>query len=1071
MSTSVSGANGVTQPTPAPSLPQHPSPSPSIPPTQLPTLAPSNGTDSPGPSANPRPPATPHQLSVNGNGSSHPSGPMDAQAMHTRLVLAQQAMQANMRQQQPQTNDERPSSSGGPTERRSSGSGTDWTAMVNQLIGEVPGATPEAIMKQLQALQNSKARLAAAGNTPIPSIPPLPTPTAASTSLPLEQQNATAGPSRSPSAQPPASLPEGDDAGAASTSNGAPPTATPAAPSPVPNDAQPVLVAQQEKARQPPPARPPPSAPANSSASQPRPPPAPGQAGPGRPSGRMSVADQRKQFLHTLVGMHKQNNTAPPRAIFNGERDGSFKIGDVWLDAMELFMAVLKTGGVSKVASLPPDSPFWTTFLTAKNIPNPLAAPLPLPRAANMDPNAPPHMTNNPITYLLGAYAAWLQPFEEHMQRQRTAVMQRQAAAGGARPPTASANGAPQASTPVSAPSPALPMTPASAQAPTPGPLSAPTPSAMNHVSPAPLAGSPAPMNVDINQAPRPKSASKPIPPPIKVETNGVSPAPHSATSASGKKRKRDKSGVKPSDASAPPTPLVLPNPTPSAPPPRPPTPKRARYKVEYRPFHFPQPALGGWDERAVASTFPKHNLHQPPKSIHELGIVDLEAVLMGLRSRLPQQLGYALTVLSMLSMPLHEEGLSGLPLVHIRDILVEVLELLQEAAFGEEGYQVWASRRADEDQHLDMTYADLESLAEDVDYGFKPRKDATGGSTDIILCCLNMLRNFSIVPANVEIMSSYPMLFELLATLPDARLARFDLSADPTFTHDASADFVQRPESNTDKPFSVVEHARVRRECVSILSNLGLSLPLAQLPPMHVSSLMRLISSFLLPSWETLARREPIYGPSIPLQSVPPAFTPSLNKALEALCKICLRDENREVLSHLPAPTLVSLFDALVKLLPHAHRQLEALRLHEDFLAYNETLVLSLYSLAFASPPSVRASLRSLPGVVPTFIRLICLTAQGSARAPDWRQNAFNVICRRMVETLGVLNGTVTPNASGEIMSFSSGGVEGKGWKFANKVVEDGWLAAYSERMEWVLGFAAMDGVILGEVEGLLGI
>ena len=780
----------------------------------------------------------------------------------------------------------------------------------------------------------------------------------------------------------------------------------------------------------------------------------------------MSVADQRKQFLHTLVGMHKQNGTVPPRAIFNGERDGSFKVGDVWLDAMELFMAVLKTGGVSKVASLPPDSPFWTTFLTAKNIPNPLATPLPLPRAANMDPNAPPHMTNSPITFLLGAYAAWLQPFEEHMQRQRSAVMQRQAASG-ARPPPASANGVPQASTPISAPSPAQPMTPASMQAPTPGPMSAPTPSALNQASPAPLALSPAPTSFDLSQAPRPKSASKPVPPPIKVETNGASPAPHSANSASSKKRKREKSGVKPNDVSAPPTPMVLPAPTPSAPLPRPPTPKRARYKVEYRPFHFPQPSLGGWDERAVASTFPKNNLHQPPRSIHELGIVDLEAVLMGLRSRLPQQLGYALTVLSMLSMPLHEEGLSGLPLVHIRDILVEILELLQEATFGEEGYQAWAAQHADDDQHLELTYADLESLAEDVDYGFKLRRDATGGSTDIILCCLNMLRNFSIVPANVEIMSSYPLLFELLATLPDARLARFDLSADPTFTHDVSTE----SGANPSKPFSVVEHARIRRECVSILSNLGLSLPLAQLPASYVNSLIHLISSFLLPSWETMARREPIYGPSIPLQSVPPAFTPSLNKALEALCKICLRDENREVLSRLPASVLIGLFDALVKLLPHAHRQLEALRLHEDFLAYNETLVLSLYSLAFASPPSVRTSLRSLPGVIPTFIRLICLTAQGSARAPDWRQNAFNVICRRMVETLGVLNGTVTPNASGEIMSFSAGGVEGKGWKFANKVVEDGWLAAYSERMEWVLGFAAMDAVILGEMEGLLGI
>ena len=74
---------------------------------------------------------------------------MDAQAMHARLVLAQQAMQANMRQQQPQIPDGRPASAGGQTERRSSGSGTDWTAMATQLMGKVPGATPEAIIKQV----------------------------------------------------------------------------------------------------------------------------------------------------------------------------------------------------------------------------------------------------------------------------------------------------------------------------------------------------------------------------------------------------------------------------------------------------------------------------------------------------------------------------------------------------------------------------------------------------------------------------------------------------------------------------------------------------------------------------------------------------------------------------------------------------------------------------------------------------------------------------------------------------------------------------------------------------------
>ena len=66
-----------------------------------------------------------------------------------------------------------------------------------------------------------------------------------------------------------------------------------------------------------------------------------------------NLVDQRRQFLTSLISFNKQRNLKIPPEIVNGERDGAIKMGDTWVEVVELFMAVLRVGGMDKVCIHP----------------------------------------------------------------------------------------------------------------------------------------------------------------------------------------------------------------------------------------------------------------------------------------------------------------------------------------------------------------------------------------------------------------------------------------------------------------------------------------------------------------------------------------------------------------------------------------------------------------------------------------------------------------------------------------------------------------------------------------------
>lgn len=87
-------------------------------------------------------------------------------------------------------------------------------------------------------------------------------------------------------------------------------------------------------------------------------PPLPTQSNlPGQPQGQsprqpLSHVQQRQNFLKTFLGYFQNTGQQPPPAIFdNGEREGAFKVGDAWMDVIDLLMAVMKAGGILNVSA------------------------------------------------------------------------------------------------------------------------------------------------------------------------------------------------------------------------------------------------------------------------------------------------------------------------------------------------------------------------------------------------------------------------------------------------------------------------------------------------------------------------------------------------------------------------------------------------------------------------------------------------------------------------------------------------------------------------------------------------
>ncbi len=227
-------------------------------------------------------------------------------------------------------------------------------------------------------------------------------------------------------------------------------------------------------------------------------------------------------------------------------------------------------------------------------------------------------------------------------------------------------------------------------------------------------------------------------------------------------------------------------------------------------------------------------------------------------------------------------------------------------------------------------------------------------------LTILTILKNFSTMPENIYFFNTTPRLLQVLA-----RMCRSDADRVRASQQNAGDD-------NAETVFTTMEALRVRKEVLVIASNLsGELLVLRNQDASTVRTVFELLASFILEAGEVeemdhaaeIAELAASLPPGAPAPPVPRRIPYHADLALDALSKLALPDDNREVLASLvPGSDVERLVGEMVKMLPMTESDFKVLNT-EHRLGYCERLAMCLYNLAFLASPSTKLRLRAIPG------------------------------------------------------------------------------------------------------------
>ncbi|KAI3626666.1 hypothetical protein CBS14141_000667 [Malassezia furfur] len=459
-------------------------------------------------------------------------------------------------------------------------------------------------------------------------------------------------------------------------------------------------------------------------------------------------------------------------------------------------------------------------------------------------------------------------------------------------------------------------------------------------------------------------------------------------------------------------TPPVAPDtrasPRASAPPAAPPA-RDTTYEIAYLPWHTRLGTYGGRDlDRIDRELVPRLAAYTQPRSVHELGTVDVHALTMSLESGLAHEVAYALNTLLILSAGVQAPPTFSVPLAACDRLLDVLLDVLLEHAFARPAADVLADvARAEEAR-------DAEAL------------QAAG-----VLC---------------EAMPTYCTSIEL-ALQDAAALRTFRRTAPPPHTPAGAA---QRAERDADRRvsvalttlvvlrnvscdarwwdgdaappaatealgvFSLAEVLQIRKDVLTIVLGVaGEALDLQTHAPLTAATLLDVQRFFVLDADEFEAR----YGASpltlerlaagrdaggVNVQALMYQVPHHARLALQALSCFALPDANREVLAQLvPSTVLVQLAHALVAMMPVDLADFRRLS-SASRLEYVETAATCLFNVVYLAPPAVKYALRDAPGVPRALFRAARRLLQS---APDYARNPYGVLCRRLIETLALLS------------------------------------------------------------------
>lgn len=439
-----------------------------------------------------------------------------------------------------------------------------------------------------------------------------------------------------------------------------------------------------------------------------------------------------------------------------------------------------------------------------------------------------------------------------------------------------------------------------------------------------------------------------------------------------------------------------------SAPPPASSRPRSqlTRTKIEYIPLAREVDTYGGRDLNTLEDEYLRSQ-RRPMRDINEWGTVDIEALTMSIRCRLTVELSYALTTLTLLSTMKGPTPGSGFPIAQCSDLLEEVLDLLEDEAFDGvadtpqyclmEDTQIPRHRElvalALETELLPFAGLKSEQNLRRTDHGPRHR------SSQIILAVMNIIRNLSVIPDNVQFMARHDRTLELVLRV---------------------CGVIVPPQGGPPRPtspaLSIPDVLNVRKDALNILSNLSVIISFPPSTPPSESTIrictriFELVASILIEPADAIPPTQMLKLGGIPFHNCKP---PSLSDvALDVFTHIAHLDHNRKIFSKaIPQQWLWRLLETLVRRLPVSDPDFAFLS-RESWLSYLEKATMAIYVIAFLSPPELKQKIKSARSL--HFSQIMLRMAQRLAAtnaSPEARQ-WFLSTARRAIEAMKAVDG-----------------------------------------------------------------
>ncbi|KIJ68293.1 hypothetical protein HYDPIDRAFT_24587 [Hydnomerulius pinastri MD-312] len=712
--------------------------------------------------------------------------------------------------------------------------------------------------------------------------------------------------------------------------------------------------------------------------------------------------------------------TSPWKSVECTNEIGVFRLAGKDVDLLKLWGIVLQLGGGQKITQ----QNAWSQLLPQFDLPDFLPVPV-------------PNGQRSTATILANYYSAILQPFEE-IYRRNVQENNRKAMMTAGRPP--GAPGVPNSTPNMHHQAPGAAMAGAASQLPGASGMMGllnQSVSGTQNLSISINGSSPAPVSQPLPQSPRPQQvapntnisgthgfsdslAGHSLAQPLGGSTHGNT-TPGNAVSehhehdvpgmkrrfeseeVDGKRAKLKTGGTELPDAvhatSASMDRSLPPNSTASIPPSSRPRSQFMRTKIEYIPLAREVDTYGGRDLSVLEEEY-QRSQRRPMRDINEWGTVDIEALTMSIRSRLTAELSYALTTFTLLSTMKGPTPGSGFPISQCTDLLEEVLDLLEDEAFG--GVADTPHYRLTEDTHIPR-HRELVTIALDtetlpfaglkseqslrkIDYGPRHR------SGNIILAVTNIIRNLSVIPDNVQFMSRHERTMELVLR-----------ACGVVTTEDGG------PPRPLSLALTIADLINVRKDALHILSNLT---PMIAFPPSSPPSetttriatrIFELVASVLVEPDDAISPMQMLKLSGVPFQNCRPPSLPDI--ALDVFTRIAHLDQNRQVFSTIiPQEWIWRLLETLVYRLPVSDPDFAFLS-REQWLSYLERTTMAIYTIVFLSPPELKKRIKSDRTLRFSQIMLRMTQRFATTNAvPDARQ-WFMVTARRAIEAMKVVD------------------------------------------------------------------